>query len=55
MQAWCDRYFFLPARREHRGVGGIFFDDLAAEDQQVAAAEVSCRGFMTMHQIHGVF
>lgn len=55
MQAWCDRYFFLPARREHRGVGGIFFDDLAAEDQQVAAAEVSCRGFMTMHQIRGVF
>ncbi|XP_061883792.1 oxygen-dependent coproporphyrinogen-III oxidase, mitochondrial [Entelurus aequoreus] len=42
---WCDRYFYIRHRGETRGIGGIFFDDLDAPNQEAAFSFVkSCAG-----------
>jgi coproporphyrinogen III oxidase len=43
-KAWCDRYFYLPHRQEPRGVGGIFFDELASADVAADFAFVKAVG-----------
>jgi coproporphyrinogen III oxidase len=32
-KSWADDYFFLDHRNETRGIGGVFFDHLGAEDE----------------------
>jgi coproporphyrinogen III oxidase len=41
---WCDEYFYLKHRREPRGVGGIFFDDLSEPDFDTCFALVRSVG-----------
>eukprot|EP00002_Diphylleia_rotans_P000872 TRINITY_DN1046_c0_g3_i1.p1 TRINITY_DN1046_c0_g3~~TRINITY_DN1046_c0_g3_i1.p1 ORF type:complete len:432 (+),score=88.67 TRINITY_DN1046_c0_g3_i1:44-1339(+) len=37
---WCDKYFVIEHRKESRGVGGIFFDDLDEKDPDTLFAFV---------------
>lgn len=45
---WCDDYFYLKHRKENRGVGGLFFDDLNAWDfdQSFAFMRAVGEGFL---------
>ncbi|GLJ45124.1 hypothetical protein SUGI_0949930 [Cryptomeria japonica] len=37
----CDAYFYIPVRKQHRGIGGIFFDDLEYFKEQSGAGDKS--------------
>jgi len=47
MKQACDDYFYLPARSEHRGVGGMFFDDLPATPNTMSFVEDVASNWMS--------
>jgi coproporphyrinogen III oxidase len=46
LKAWCDEYFYLPHRKEMRGVGGIFFDDLPPTEESFAFVRDAAAAFL---------
>ena len=50
-KAWCDEYFYLPHRKEARGVGGIFYDwhDSGDWEGDFAFAQAVGRAFLKIY------
>ena len=46
LKKWCDDYFFLKHRDEARGIGGIFFDDVAESDAAFAFVRTAGDAFL---------
>jgi len=52
---WCDEYFFLPHRGETRGVGGLFFDYLDADQSRPPVERTLERTFAFVRDVGEAF